>query len=64
MESIAAALQDVQDGKGLRDTARTYNVLVETLSRRVAGSVAVDCRSGPNTVLTAEEEEALMNYCL
>ena len=35
---------------------------VETLRRRVNGSVSIDCRPGPSTVLTEEEEEHLANY--
>ena len=65
MESMTAALRDVEDGtKGLREAARTYNVPVETLRRRAVGLVSLECRSGPSTVLTREEEEALMNYCI
>ena len=64
-ESMAAAVKRVQDkesGLGLREAARQYNVPVETLRRRVAGSVTLDCKPGPPTILTAEEESRLAEY--
>ena len=55
--SMAAAVNCVQkDGKGLRETACLYNLPVESLRRRVIGSVELNCRPGPPTVLTEEEE--------
>ena len=38
-ESMEAAYQAVLDGKGLREMSRLYNVPVETLRRRVIGTV-------------------------
>ena len=38
------------DGIGLRVVARRCNVPIETLRRRVAGSVSLDCKPGPPTV--------------
>ena len=59
---MAAALKDVESGsKGLGEAARTYNAPVETL-RRVEGQVPLECKSGPGTILTREEEEALLDY--
>ena len=37
---------------------------VKTLRRRVIGKVSMDCHPGSDTVLTKEEEDALMQYCL
>ena len=51
------------ESMGLRKAARAYNVPVETLRRRVAGVVSIDCRSGPPTVLTLEEA-CLAEYCV
>ena len=49
-ESIKAAVDHVQSqGVSLRESLRLYNVLLETLRRRVNGVVAVVCRPGPNT---------------
>ena len=59
---MVAAVRIVEDGKGLRETARLYNVPVETLRRRVTGSVSLECRPGPPTVLTGEEESRLVRY--
>ena len=61
-ESMAAALQSVRDGKGLRETSRLYNVPVETLRRRVTGQVEPGCKPGPATILTDEEEDRLCHY--
>ena len=61
--SMAAAVNCVQkEGKGLRETApvRLYNLPVESLRRRVIGSVELNCRPGPPTVLTEGEEERLV----
>lgn len=41
-----------------------YNVPVETLRRRVNGTVALECRPGPATVLTPEEEARLVQYLI
>ena len=38
--------------------------LLRLLRRRVEGKVALDCRSGPPTVLTREEEARLAEYCI
>jgi len=61
-ESMLAAVEKVGDGMGLREAARLFNVPVETLRRRVNGTVSVDCRPGPHTVLTSEEESKLVQY--
>ena len=56
-------MQSVQEGKGLREASRLYNVPVETLRRRVTGKVELDCRPGPSTVLTQDEEREIV-HCL
>ena len=62
-ESMEAATKSVvDDGMGRRQAARVYNVPVETLRRRVNGSVPLGCRPGPHTVLTEEEELRLVEY--
>ena len=61
-ESMINAVKSVQEGKGLREASRLYNVPVETLRRRVLGEVDVVCRPGPPTVLTSIEEERLAVY--
>ena len=61
-ENMAAAVLSVQEGKGLREAAKLYNVPVESLRRRVLGTVSVDCQPGPPTILTTEEEDQLCKY--
>ena len=61
-ESTAATVRNVREGMGLRESARLYNVPVESLRRRVVGSVDLDCKSGPPTVLNEDEEDRLAQY--
>ena len=63
-ESMAAAMQSVQEGKGLREAVRLYNVPVESLRRRILGTVSIDCWPGPPTILTTEEEDRLCEYVI
>ena len=56
------AIKSVQEGKGLREASRLYNVPVETLRRRVTGAVDAVCRLGPLTVLTESEGQCLAVY--
>ena len=63
-ESMKAATDLVKSGGGLREAARLCNVPVETLQRRATGQVSEDCRPGPPTVLTDEEETKLADYLL
>ena len=53
-----------EDGKGLREAARNFNVPVETLRRRVAGITSLDAKPGRDTVLTTEEERRLATYII
>ena len=63
-ESMVAAIKYVEEGKGLREAARLHNVLVESLRRRIIGTVEPICRPGPPTVLTLVEEESLERYIM
>lgn len=49
--SMKEAVKAVEDGKSLREAAKSYNVPVETLQRRVIGAVPVECRPGPSTIM-------------
>ena len=62
MEEACIAVKNEQ--MSLREAARKYNVPVETLRRRTAGLVSLDCRLGRSTVLTTEEEARLAQYCV
>ena len=58
-ESMKAAVAYVNDGNAVCEAARLYNVPVETLCRRVIGTVDLACKPGPSTILTVEEEDCL-----
>ena len=55
---------ECQCKRGIRESARLHNVPLETLRRRAKGMVMMDCRPGPKTVLTEEEESKLAQYLL
>ena len=59
---MVGAIKSVEDGMSLRAASRMYNIPLETLRRRVNGSVDIDCRPGPSSVLSKEEEDALALY--
>ena len=63
-ESMEAAYEAVINSKGLREASRMHNVPVETLRRRVTGSVAMGCKPGPATILSDEEEDFLCEYII
>ena len=64
-ESMAAAVREIEEeGMGLREAARLYNLPVESLRRRIMGMVSIDCRPGPPTILTLYEEDRLARYCV
>ena len=64
LEVMKSAVKAVEKGNGLREAARMLNVPVETLRRRVAGEVPIQCRPGPKPILTADEETAISKYCV
>ena len=69
-EAMKSAVEAVGDGGdeetilSIRGAAKRFNVPVETLRRRVAGLVDMDCRPGPCPVFSKCEEERLSNYCI
>jgi hypothetical protein len=54
----------VEEGKGLREAARLYDIPVETLRRRVNGTVPIECKPGPATILSKDEEDRLCEYLI
>ena len=64
VRSINGAVKSVKEGKGLREASRSYGVPVETLRRPVLGAVEIDCRPGPPTIFTKEEEGTLCEYLI
>ena len=62
-ESMEEACNAVKNERmSLQEASRKYNVRVETW--RTTGLVSLDCRLGPHTVLTSEEEARLAQYCV
>ncbi len=61
---IAATKSVIDDGMGLRQAARLYNVPVETLRRRVTGSVEIQCNPGPHTVFTETKKTEFVSMLL
>ena len=62
-QNMIDAYNDVIEGTfTISKAARVYQVPRKTLSDRVNGNVAVDCRMGPSTALSKEEEESLVKY--
>ena len=56
---MEAAVESLKGGKGLREASRLYNIPLESLKRRVTGMVEMDCRPGPATLLTKNEEDEI-----
>ena len=52
---MATAVSSVNDGMGIREASRLYNVSFETLRRRTNNTVPLECRSGPPTVLSEHQ---------
>ena len=61
---VAAVNSVLEEGYKIREAARLHNVPIETLRRRVTGSVKLDGKPGPATVLTNEEEDRVAQYLL
>jgi len=54
---MTAAYQGVVEEKSLRKMNKLYNVPIETLRRRVNGSLG--CKPGPFIILSDDEEDIL-----
>jgi hypothetical protein len=64
LDAMKRAVKAVEEGNGLREAARMFNVPVESLRRRVNGDIAIDCKPGPKPILTVNEEDAIADYCV
>ena len=47
---MVVAVGKVEEGTGIQEAARLYNVPIETLWRQVAGVVTLDCKPGSTHV--------------
>ena len=63
-ENIVAAIHSIESGMAVRKVARVYNIPYETFPWKVNHLVSSDCRPGPPTVLSDNEEEQLAAYCV
>ena len=61
-QKYACRCKECEEGNGTQRVSRLYSVPVESLRRRVVGSVDLDCKSGPPTVLNENEEDRLAQY--
>ncbi|KAK9543258.1 hypothetical protein VZT92_001050 [Zoarces viviparus] len=64
-EAMAQALLEVKAGRlSLWQAAQQFGVTKSSLSDRVSGRVSYDCVYGQRTLLTPEDEDSLVEYCL
>ena len=62
MEEVVKCVKE--ENSLLREAARHYYVPVETLRHRIIGVVEMECKPGPLTVLSSEEQSLLVTYVL
>lgn len=64
-QDMLSAMNEVKEGKGtVSSVARKYQVPRRTLEDRIKGRVEHGKSPGPSTVLTKEEEDALVSYLI
>ena len=51
-EIRAAAVKSINDGMGIREASRVYNIPFEILWQQTTNTVQLECHSGPPTILT------------
>ena len=61
-DTLKEAVFAVRQGTSVRQASIKYNVPRRTIGNHVNGKVAEDSKPGPKTELSAEEEEALVEY--
>ncbi|KAJ8332145.1 hypothetical protein SKAU_G00428730 [Synaphobranchus kaupii] len=61
---MTAAMEDCERGMPVRKAARIHQVPRQTLQDRVSGRVVHGSRSGGLTMLSPEDENSLVQYCL
>ena len=64
-DQLETALQHYHTHKqSLRSVAAAFNIPKSTFANYASGKVAVGCKQGPPTVLSAAEEERIVDYCV
>lgn len=63
-EQMNAALEAVARGTPVAQAARIHSIPRVTLMYKSQGKLPVDCRMGPNTILTTNEEDLLEKWIL
>ena len=63
-EALKQALEAIEQGKSLRKVSSTFGVPKSTLHAKYNGYTPIDCRKGPTTILTKEEEEKIVDWIL
>ena len=63
-EDMISAIKAVQDGESVYSVSKKFKVPRRTLDDRIKGRVKHGTNPGRKTVLTTEEEGALVNYLL
>ena len=61
-EDMVSAIEAVSQGTAVSTAAKAFNVPLKTLDDHIKGRVKHGMKLGPDTVLTEEEEAALMSY--
>ena len=52
-EIMAAAVKSINDGMGIREASRVYNIPFETLWQQTTNTVQLECHSEPPTTTNA-----------
>ena len=63
MELAVKAYKD-DENLSYRQVSRMYDIPVESLRRRIIGTVEIDCRPGPSPVFSPDEEDKLCKYLI
>lgn len=60
-ERYRRAVQAVTDGQPIMQAAAAYSISQQSLRRRLSGEVQIEARNGPDTILSREEEQAVVD---
>lgn len=64
IESLQAALNAMGEGATLRQAAHNFGVPKSTLFLKSKMTVPLECRKGPSTILSAEEESEIVSWII